>query len=66
MQAVSLSGIGVHFDPAIEWRNGTSRAGLWDLRRGFLVEVIGWTLGMCGCCKDGTVVILENFRQVAI
>jgi hypothetical protein len=37
----------------------SSRAGLGDLRGGcFLVKVIGCSLGMGGCCKDGTVVIL--------
>src|SRR5258708_27271820 len=40
----------------------SSRAGLGDLRGGFLVEVIGCTLGMRSCRKDGTVVILENFQ----
>ena len=41
---------------------GSSRAGLWDLRGGFLVEVIGCSLGISGCRKDGAVVILENLQ----
>jgi hypothetical protein len=38
-----------------------SRAGLGDLRGGDLVEVIGCTLSVSGCRKDGTVVSFKNF-----
>ena len=37
-------------------------AGFWDLRGGFLVEVIGCTPDMSGRCKDGTVIILEDLQ----
>jgi len=37
-------------------------AQVWDLRGGFLVEVIGCSLGMSGCRKDGALVILEDFQ----
>ena len=41
---------------------GSGRAGLRDLRGGFLVEVIGGSLGMGGCRENGAVVVLENFQ----
>ena len=51
------------------WQPSTSvasldrrRAGPSDLRGGFLVKVVGCSLGMSGCRKDGTVIILEDFQ----
>ena len=43
-------------------RIGSGRAGLEDLRGGFLVEVIGGSLGMGGCRENGAVVVLEDFQ----
>ena len=43
-------------------RSRLSRAGLGYLRGGDLIEVIGCTLGVSGCRKDGTVVSFENLQ----
>ena len=40
----------------------SGRAGLRDLRGGFLVEVIGSSLGMGGCRENGAIVVLEDFQ----
>ena len=37
------------------WRPTSSRAGLGKAAGDFLVEVIGCTVGMGGCCKNGSV-----------
>jgi hypothetical protein len=38
----------------------SSHAGLGNLRGGYLMEIIGCSLGMCGCRKNGAAVTLEN------
>jgi hypothetical protein len=43
-------------------RSRLSRAGLGCLRGGDLVEVIGCTMGVSGCRKDGAVVSFENLQ----
>src|ERR1035438_7923643 len=40
----------------------SSRAGLGNLRGGFLVEVIGCSLGMGSGGKNGAVVVLQNLQ----
>jgi hypothetical protein len=40
----------------------SGRAGLGNLRVGFLVDVIGCTLGMGGWRENSAVVVLENFQ----
>jgi hypothetical protein len=41
-------------------RGQSSRQDLGNLPGGFLMEIIGCSLGMCGCRKNGAAVTLEN------
>lgn len=59
---MSLSALAVHFGPAIDESNGSGRAGLRNLRGGFLVEIMGCFLGVSGCGKYGAIVVLENLQ----
>ena len=49
-----------HRSEVSEFKSG--RAGFGSLRGGFLVEVIGCSLGVSGCRKNGAVVVLENLQ----
>jgi hypothetical protein len=50
------------FNPNRKVKRNQSRAGVPDLRGGFLVEVVGGTLSVSGCRKNSAIVILQNFQ----